>query len=90
LGALKRMLSAMFHRGILLAAISAIALLILAFFVAVVAYVLWPVTIAVIVIYAIGLVYTGRRYSTAYARLHTSTSISRLIELLQSSASAAR
>ena len=90
LGALKRTLSAMFHRGVLIAAISAVALLIIAFFVAVVAYVLWPITIAVIVIYVIGLVYTGRRYAKAYARLRTSTSISRLIELLQSSASTAR
>jgi len=65
------MLSAMFHRGILLAAISAIALLILAFFVAVVAYVLWPVTIAVIVIYAIGLVaniITGKKVADFMSR----------------------
>ena len=46
LSALRRTLSAMFHRGIPIAIISAIALFFVAFFVAVIAYVLWPVTIA--------------------------------------------
>jgi hypothetical protein len=87
----------MFHRGIIgsttifyrapiVAASSAIVLVIVLLFVAVlialVAIELWPITIIVVVLYAIAWIYARRGYSKAYARLNTSLGISGLIESL--------
>jgi hypothetical protein len=95
--ALRRALSTMFHRGIIastaisyrgpfVAALSAIMLVIVllfvAFFIAIVAIVLWPITIIVVVLYAVAWIYARRGYSKAYVRLNTSLGISGLIESL--------
>ena len=95
--ALRRALSTMFHRGIIgsttifyrgpmVAALSAIVLVIVllfvAVFIAIVAIVLWPITIIVVALYAIAWIYARRGYANAHAQLNTSLGISGLIESL--------
>jgi len=70
----------------MVAALSAIVLVIVllfvAAFIAIVAIVLWPITIIVVALYAIAWIYARRGYSNAYAQLNTSLGIGGLIESL--------
>jgi len=75
LAALRRTLSAMFHRGVLVATLSVFLLLIVGIFVIAIAYALWPLTIAVLVFYGVVLAFLARRYSNLYVQLDTQESI---------------
>jgi hypothetical protein len=68
----------MFHRGVIVAILSAVALVIVAFFVFVIAYILWQWTIAVLVFYGVVLAFLERRYSNIYAQLNTQQTINGL------------
>ncbi len=65
----------MFHHGIIVAILSIIALAFAVFFVSAVAYVLWPLTISVVVVYVVGIAVVSRRYSSMYDQLNTAESI---------------
>jgi len=95
--ALRQALSTMFHRGMIasttisyrgpmVAALSAIVLVIVLLFVAVfiafVAIALWPITIVIVALYTIAWIYARRGYANAYAQLNTSLGIGGLIESL--------
>lgn len=83
-------LSAFFHRGVLVAIVSLIVLLFVGFFVAAVAFALWPLTIAVVAIYTITLLYTEISYIEARRSLSTISGTSGRADLPQSSISTAR
>jgi hypothetical protein len=80
----------MFHRGVLIAVISAVALFFVALFVGIVAVVLYPITITVLVLYGIAWIYTGRQYSNAYIQLNTPAVFSTLIQQLDTDPPAAQ